>query len=199
MKTLNMLLALSVLLLVGTAFADTDNDPDGMGVYFDTAATSICTVTATPFQLVTAYLIITNPSDPAGVSGWEANVMSTGAAVAPAWVLAAGLDVDGDPSKFQVGIGVAPMALPAAPAVVLATWQGYMMSPLDVQEFTITDVPGSVSFDGTPGYASGSDAGLLIPLQVSSGFPYTVCAQINACTVVSNEDLSWGQVKGLFQ
>lgn len=199
MKKLTALLTILVLLMSVNAFAQIDPDADSMGIYFDLGATQTCTTTAAPFTAVTAYLMITNPSDPAGVSGWEATVLVSPNAVAPAWTLAAGLDVDGDPSNFQVGIGVAPMALPAAPAVMLATWVGYVLAPTDVVEFTVMNVAGSVSFAGTPGYASGSNAGTLIPTTVSSGFPYTVCAQVNACDVVANEDMSWGGVKALFQ
>ncbi len=73
------------------------------------------------------------------------------------------------------------------------------MAPTDVQEFTISNIPGSVSFDGVPGYGSGSDANVLIPLQVSTGFPYVVCASINSCEIVDNDDMSWGSVKTMFQ
>ncbi len=197
MKTLKMMLALT-LLLTGAAFAQ-DNDPDGIGVYFDMDGLVTCHATAAPFEQVNAYLLATNVSDATGISGWEAVVTVNGAPVAPAWTLAAGLDVDPSDTGFQVGIGVAPAALPSAPAVVLATWAGFIMAPTDIVDFTVSDVPGSVSFAGTPGYASGSDAGLLIPFQVSSGYPYVACAQINACDVVANEDMSWSQVKDLFQ
>ncbi len=198
MKKLTALLTIFALLTAATAFAQ-DNDPDGIGVYFDLDGLVTCHYTAAPFEQVTAYLLATNVSDATGISGWEAVVSVGGAPVAPAWTLAAGLDVDPSDTGFQVGIGVAPAALPSAPAVVLATWAGFIMAPTDIVDFTVSDVPGSVSFAGTPGYASGSDAGLLIPFQVSSGYPYVACAQINACDVVANEDMSWSQVKDLFQ
>ena len=194
----NLLVLLSLLALATVAFAQ-DTDPDGIGVYFDLDGISSCGATAAPYETAFAYLLITNPSDPTGVSGWEANVTVTGNALAPQWILSAGLDVDMSAEGFQVGIGTDLLALPAAPAVLLATWSGLVPTPADVQDFLVTDVPGSVSFDGTPGYASGGDAGLLIPLQVSSGFPYVTCASINDCVVIGNDDMSFGGVKSLFR
>ena len=197
MKALITLLALT--LIAGSAFAQIDPDPDSIGVYFDLDGNTICGTTAFPYETALAYLLITNPSDPFGVSGWEANVSVTGNALAPQWVLSAGLDVDMSADGFQVGIGTGALALPAAPAILLATWSGLVPNTFDVQDFLVTDVPGSVSFGGTPGYASGSDAGLLIPLQVSSGFPYVTCASINDCVVIGNDDMSFGGVKSLFR
>lgn len=195
-----LLALLAIALIASSAMAQVDPDPDGVGVYFDLGGTTFEKNTVAPFESVTAYLLVTNPSDPAGVAGWEMVINVAGGAVAPAWTLSAGLDVDSDPNAFQVGIGLAPLALPAGPTVLLATWVGFVMAPTDVISFTILPVPGSVSFDNAPGYASGDNAGLLIPLQVSSGFPYGApSALINSTGVVANENMSFGQVKNLFQ
>ncbi len=94
MKKLNVLLSIFVLLLAANAFAQLDPDLDGIGIYFDAEATLTCAYTSVPFESVTAYLCITNPTDATGVSGWEATIVSAGPAVAPAWTLASGLDVD---------------------------------------------------------------------------------------------------------
>jgi len=200
MKKLTALTSILVLLLAGVAFAQADSDPDGLGVYFDVDGLITCSTTTVPFQMVTAYLLITNLSDTFGVSGWETVIDVQGPAVAPAWTLTAGLDVDPSVNGFQVGIGTGVLALPASPAVTLATWAGFIMSPVDVVSFVISNVPGSTSFANSPGYASGSNAGVLIPLQVSSGYPYGApAAQINACDVIANEDLSFSNVKNLFR
>lgn len=186
-----LLALLAIALIASSAMAQVDPDPDGMGVYFDMGGTVFETTTAAPFASVTAYLLITNPSDSSGVSGWEALVSVMGSPVAPSWTLSAGLDVDGGPDSFQVGIGVNPLALPAGPTVLLATWVGFVMSPVDMISFVISPVPGSVSFADSPGYASGDSAGVLIPLQVSSGYPYGApCAMINGTGVVADEDMN---------
>ncbi len=195
-----LLALLAVALLASNAMAQLDPDPDGIGMYFDMGGMVVEHATAAPFESVTAYLLLTNGSESSGVSGWEAVVDVVGAPVAPAWTLAAGLDVDPSDNGFQVGIGVAPAALPAAPAVVLASWTGFVMAPTDYVYFTVSNVPGSQSFPDSPGYAAGDDAGNLIPMQVSSGYPYGApCAMINGTGVVANEDMSWSQVKDLFQ
>jgi len=196
----SMLALLLVLLVAVSAFAQADPDPDGLGFYFDLGATEVCTTTAAPFASVTGYLIITNPSAELGVSGWEAYVTVAGSPVAPAWTLAAGLDVDSSAQGFQVGIGTGGLALPAAPAVVLATYTAFIMAPTDVVTFYVEGVPGSTSFDGTPGYAGGGSAGDLRPLQVSSGTGSGApAAMINGCDVVANEDMTFSTVKSLFR
>jgi hypothetical protein len=192
-----LLAVFAVALIASGAMAQVDPDPDGIGVYFDVAGLTYETATAAPFQQVTAYLLITNPTAPAGVSGWEAVVDVTGGAVGASWVLAAGLNVTTAPI-FQVGIGLGAAALPAAPAVLLATWSGFIMAPTDVVGFVIT--PANVSFADSPGYAAGDDETDLIGLQVSNGFPYgDACALINSTGVVANEDLTFSNVKNMFQ
>jgi hypothetical protein len=193
-----LLAMLAIALLASSAMATVDPDPDGMGVYFDLDGDVVCTTTAAPFSNVVAYLLATNPST--GISGWEANIDVLGAAVAPAWTLAAGLDVDMSAAGFQVGIGTGALALPAAPAVVLATWSGFVMAPTDVIEFFVSGVPGSSSFPDSPGYAAGDNAGDLREFQVSSGTGMNLpVAGINTCTVVANEDMTFTNVKSLYR
>ena len=193
-----LLAMLAIALLASRAMATVDPDPAGMGVYFDLDGDVVCTTTAAPFSNVVAYLLATNPST--GISGWEANIDVLGAAVAPAWTLAAGLDVDMSAAGFQVGIGTGALALPAAPAVVLATWSGFVMAPTDVIEFFVSGVPGSSSFPDSPGYAAGDNAGDLREFQVSSGTGMNLpVAGINTCTVVANEDMTFTNVKSLYR
>jgi len=195
------LLALTLVLAFAvTAFAQADPDPDGIGIYFDMGGAEVCTATAAPFESVSAYLLITNPSALLGVSGWEAYVTVAGNAVAPSWTLAGGLDVDPSDEGFQVGIGTGGLALPYAPTIVLATWTGFIQSPADVVTFYVEGVPGSTSFANSPGYAGGGDAGDLRPLQVSSGTGAGApVAMINGCDVVANEDMTFSNVKALFR
>ncbi len=159
-----------------------DPSPDVIGIYFDLDGDYYCTMTAAPFSSVVAYLLATKVTSSSGISGWEAQVWTDGAApVAPSWTLAAGLDVDDSPDGFQVGIGtVTP--LPYSPAILLATWQGFIMAPTDMIEFFISGVPGSVSFPDTPGYAAGNDAGDLRVFHVTSGDGMMLpVAGINSC------------------
>jgi len=196
-----LLAILAIALLASSAMATVDPDPDGIGVYFDLPGDIVCTTTAAPFANVVGFLLATNPSASAGISGWEAQIWTGGAApVAPAWTLAAGLDVDPSAEGFQVGIGTGALALPWAPAVVLATWSGFVMSPADAIEFFVAGVPGSTSFADSPGYAAGDNAGDLRPFQVSSGTGLDLpVAGINICNVIANENLTFSNVKALYR
>ncbi len=195
-----LLAMLAIALLASSAMATVDPDPDGIGVYFDLDGDVVCTTTVAPFANVVAYLLATNPSA-GGISGWEGQIWTAGAApVAPAWTLSAGLDVDPSADGFQVGIGTGPLALPAAPAVVLATWSGFIMNSTDMVEFFVSGVAGSTSFPNSPGYAAGDDAGDLREFQVSSGTGMDMpVAGINTCVVVANEDMTFTNVKSLYR
>ena len=195
-----LLAMLAIALLASSAMATVDPDPDGIGIYFDMDGDVVCTTTVAPFSNVVAYALATNPSATTGISGWEARMWTAGAApVAPAWTLAAGLDVDDSPDGFQVGIGtVAP--LPHGTTVLLATWSGFIMAPTDMVEFFVSGVAGSVSFPNSPGYAAGDNAGDLREFQVSSGAGLDLpVAGINTCTVVANDDMTFSNVKALYR
>lgn len=196
----SLLALLLAMALVVPALAQTDPDPDGMGLYFDAAGTEVCASTAAPFASVTLYLLITNPSADTGVSGWEGYISYTGSLVAPAWTLTAGLDVDSSANGFQVGIGTGTLALPYSSAVTLATFTAFVMAPTDQVAFFIDGVPGSTTFPNSPGYAGGADAGDLRACQVSSGTGAgAAVAMINGCDVVANEDMTFSNVKALFR
>jgi hypothetical protein len=200
-----MLAVLAVVLVASGAMAQIDPDPDGFGIYFDTDGLSYELATTASFQPVTAYLLLTRPSDTTGVSGWECTVDVVGPGalavpVASSWVLSAGTDVDDTPEGFQVGIGTGGAALPYGQTVVLATFSNFVFAPGMLVEFFISNIPGTQSFNDTPGYAAGSDETALIPAQVSSGYPYSnACAVINGAGVVADEPMSWSGVKNLFQ
>ncbi len=202
MKTL--LIVLSVLALSVPALAYPG--PDSIGLYVDGNAPSVAGAdlsinTSAPFESVTIYLCITNPSL-GGVSGWEGWIDVQGTAVAPAWTLTAGLDVDSNPNYFQVGIGLTPLALVpnANGSVILADWTGFVGSTADAISFFIKRVPGSVSFADGSGYASPGNAGLLQSLYPSTGGPDTAVFCINQdCALVGNEDGTWSSMKELFR
>jgi hypothetical protein len=193
-----LLAVFAVALIASGAMAQVDPDPNGIGIYFDTAATSFETTVAA-YGPVEAFLVLTNVDDPAGVSGWECRTEIVGDVAYAGWTLAGGLDADPDPQEWAIGIGTGPAAFAQAPVIVLATYGGLMLN-VGVVEFYVYPYTGSLGFDNAPGYASGAAADVLIPLQISNGFPYgSPCAIINGTGVVSNEDMSWSGVKDLFQ
>lgn len=206
MKKLLVLLA-SLMLVSSFAAAGVDGDDDSFGFFFDTDATIYETSTAAPFQGVTGYLVVSNPTS-GGISGWECEVVIPGngtAYVAPGWAYAGGgLNVfDGAATGlFNVGVGPGPsQLLPINGVVVLATFSCFVLAPTGVVTFTINPFPGSVTFSGTPGYVDGDDVGVIVACGVSSGYPYgTICAAINQPhdEIIANDDMSWGSVKALF-
>ncbi len=171
---------LLLILLCGAAVPATAQD-DILGVFFDTAGTSVFTTT-TPFEAVTAYLIILDASDLAGVSGWECKVpvLLDGDEIAVAWELSGeALNVD-QPPNFRVGLA---SPLPWAEAIVLATGTVFVPDPADQVWFylrptypaSLEDPPGVP----VPCYASGADPELLIPLHGTSDCPGFAAAGIN--------------------
>jgi hypothetical protein len=194
------LLALAAIaLLAGSAFAQIDPDPDGMGVYFDMEGLVNCqevAFTGGP-QFVNAYLLLTNPSG-AQVLAWEARVISDIASLSPgSWVLNGGLNVGTDPD-FIVGMG-SNAHLVTGPTVLLASRSVmFFMITGEYAIFTVKGVPGSASFpDGTPGYQA--VLGVMTPAQSPTGSFDAPQSFVNgSCSVVANEDMAWGSVKSLY-
>ena len=66
-----LVLSWLLVLLCRPAAAQVDTDPDGIGLYFDEAAT-VNAVEAAPYATVHAYLIATHPSREGDIAYWEA-------------------------------------------------------------------------------------------------------------------------------
>ncbi|MBT7310526.1 tandem-95 repeat protein, partial [bacterium] len=181
---------------------------DGIGIYFDeTDPGSGNMATSGPFEPITAYLLLTNPSSRhffdgefRAVSGWECMVTVGGGPVAEEWVLAGQqpLNIKMAP-EFVVGVGEEALALPISvnDAVLLATYSCYIMAATDEVAFRVDPLVGS-SFDPlTPGYAAAHDSGVLIPLTPNA--PATINTTLAnsptdgaAVPVTSTQiDLSW--------
>lgn len=194
------LLLISTMLWCGSATGQVDvidlvPDPD-----CGACPSERCIETLMPFEAVTFYLVIRNPSL-GGVSGWEGVVEYTGSLTAPSWTLAAGLDVDNANDtntyeSFQVGIGLAPAALTpnGSGNVVLATFTAFVLNPTNMASFHIRPVPGSTTFPDAPGYASPYDAGSFHTLTPGSGDFDVPVISINDpdCTVAPTPVFSIG-------
>jgi len=198
------ILTLMMLAIATVAFAQIDPDENGIGLYFDEFGYEVCMTTAAPFTPITAYLLATNITEESGISGFECEVTTDGLLTAPAWALngVQPLNVFAAP-LFAVGLGENELATPIINNVVLlATLTAYVLAPTDQVAFGVKNLDASSFNPPAPGYAAGNNAGLLVPLQVSSGFPYSnAVAQINIdpCGVVANDDVSFGSVKALYR
>ncbi len=195
-----------MIAIASVAFAQIDPDPDGIGLYFDMEATEVCMATAAPFESITAYLLATNITEESGISGWEMEVLVDGPLTADAWELIGiqPLNVFTAP-RFAVGLGEHGLANPIVDNVVhLATLTAYVLAPTDQVSFGIKPHCSSSWNPPAPGYAAGNNAGNLVPFLVSGGGFDALenpVAQINTdeCSVVSNDDVSFGSVKALYR
>lgn len=190
------------LLMAGSAMAQVDPDPDGIGLFFDGAYTNRCGSAAS--GMLPLYLVASNLSNGAnGLAGWEAQVSFDGAGVMFLNALLAGqgpINLYTAP-EFQVGLGL-PME--AAPNLLLATINYFVMAPTPAY-FRIHPIAHAQSIPGECIYADGIDVGDLRPFQHPQGVgpqgAWTLPAAIlNApCDVVAVEDDTWGGVKGMFK
>ena len=200
------ILTLMLLSLATVAFAQVDPAENGIGLYFDMDATEVCLTTAAPFTPISAYLLATNITEESGISGWEMEVLIDGPLVAAAWELIGiqPLNVFTAP-VFAVGLGEHGLANPIVNNVVhLATLTAYVLAPTDQVSFGIKPHCSSSWNPPAPGYAAGNNAGNLVPFLVSGGGFDALenpVAQINTdeCSVVSNDDVSFGSVKALYR
>ncbi len=195
MKKLLALAALASLVVGGQALAQVNAGPDGLGMFFDTGASEYC-LNSTGGQVM-VYLMLTNCSQPSGISGWECHVTYTVPAgdFETGWVLPTGsLNVSSAPD-FVVGLGT---PLPYAPALLLATYGVLALVPSPM-EFYVGPC-NTPSIPGTAVYAAGDNPGLLLPMSPVSGSAELPVAQLNGdCTVIGTEDATFGQVKNLYR
>ncbi len=188
--------SLLILLAAGTAGAQVDPEPDGLGIYFDPEATSICADYVGSGTLTT-YLSATNVGQPGGVAGWEARLVTD----TPDLLFLSAEVVGTGPINlftapdFQVGLGV-PLA--CAPVLVLATVHYFVMVPGTVGSILVQPCS-HPSLPGVACYAAGQDPDLLVPFHSVTGGWDGPAARVNACGIIGARDDSWGGVKALYR
>jgi hypothetical protein len=202
-----MLLVLSLLVLAAS-MAWAFPGPDSMGIYADPtdAGPADNCVTIAAFTPTNIYMCLTNPSG-AQVQAWEARITNTNAAsMIGTWSMF-GLDVDSDAEDFVIGNGANPLVPNAQHVVVLGSMQVIILNAASIIDFTVSHIPGSVSFPaGTPGYVH--TLGVLTPCQTATGgsgnpYVYNPVFRINsgspgAC-IVAEEEASWSEIKTLYK
>ena len=189
MKKLVALLLAS--LVASTAFAGLDTDTDMMGLYFDTNGDVVCR-TAAFLAHVPAYLLYTNPSLPS-TRGFECSISKTVGNSALTWSFPVPATNVGVGTSLIVGYG-APILTSAA--TLLASCDVFFLDFTPVDFFLGPSVPSS-NADGLPMVMLEDFSLMTVGTSVEGG----PCAQINApqCSVVENEDASFGAVKALFR
>jgi len=156
---------------------------DILGIYFDPDGTVTSVTTSSPFETVTGYLLIVEPTEPSGVSGWECavEIVTATGPLAASWTLnGLALNIDTPPS-FQVGLAD---PLPGSQAVLLATCEVVVPDPGDEVEFYVhchdpPSIPNPPGGQCVPAYAAGDDPAHLIPLGWPDGCDMLPVAVIN--------------------
>jgi hypothetical protein len=197
MKKIIALTALASMVISGQPLAQIDPDSDGFGMYFDLDATDNCV--PWPAGPVYVYLILTNASEPTGISGWECHVTYTVPAgcFEVGWTLPAGsLNVSTAPD-FVVGLA-APV--PNAPTIQLATLCILVFCVPSIYFYVgPADTP---SIPGFAAYAAGENSDRLIPMYPSSGNSNWPVAGMNIdCEFppFSTEDETFGGIKAMYR
>ncbi len=186
---------LSILAVLAAPAIAPAQTQDLLGVYFDPDGTTSALTTTAPYQVVTAYLLLLNASEPSGVAGWEceADVVGPGL-TAGTWTLSgAALNLLAPP-QFNVGIGTGAAALPWSPAILLATHTAVVSAPgAEVEYYLHASDPSSLEdppFSGNhvPCYTDGAAATVLRMLHLPGTCEWEPVATVNgdpaACATV---------------
>lgn len=195
---------LLMYLLPAVAFATVDPDPDGIGIYFDTEATSVC-ATVTPAVPFSVYLVITNPTA-AEVWGIEFTMCAEVVGGHQSHLFRLG---DTWYTRFiDLGLvydwctdGRVVSFLEPAPRVgdqvVLVGVQYMLLADVGV-DFFLGPHPAESVADGLPAYLDGN--GTVVPLDVSSGDPRLPVAQVGGdCSVVPVATSTFGRLKATYR
>ena len=161
--------------LSGVGLLDS-GDPNRLGIWFEQSGTTDRIDTTTPFETVTAYLMILNPTSIYGVQAWECCVEMQGNGIGLTW------DLAGDPFNiltppcFTVAMQSEPIL--GNGIVVLATLTFIQPDPNEPTFFYLhpTDF---ASLPGLMSYIDGADVGAIIPLDPASGSESMPVAMVN--------------------
>lgn len=197
MKKFALVIFLAAL-ITGNAFAQLDPDADGIGVYFDPCACVNCLELEQGEHL--GYLVITHPTSPGGVLGWEAKVWAEGPAFVTEWeLLGDSINVASREHEFIVGLG-SPLYNPYSyPAVVVAILHMLLVDTAEPVNFYIDGVYFASHESGQPAYLDGEDYSIIKPLQQSTGGPDYPVATINGECAVATESVTIDSIKALYR
>lgn len=194
MRKLMLVVLMLACPLAGVVFGGLDPDPDGFGIYFDTAGYQRDTVIP-PFNPFHAYLLVNAPSAP--IDGFECTAWRVGG---PHFELARSLGADAvDSDDTAEGFRVTRSSpYPVQNGVaLLVDWtlmtQAYTGLWLYVGPGTQPSLPG-----GLPVLANGGSLRLGGVISGSPDFP-VACVNSGWSCVSDDEQTSFGALKGLFR
>lgn len=190
-------------LAAGAARAQVDPDPDGMGIYVDTADGYSPCADASYAQTVHLTLFITHPSL-GQVGAWSARVTNVANAAAYGqWVLPpeslniGESDVYDGPCGYIVAYRL-PLLPDAGGFVALMSMDLIIFDASQPVELYVAPYPEGLMFDDAPAYMPDPDTS--VRCQVSTGgYDLPVCVINGGCGVIATEPVSWGRVKNLYR
>ncbi len=197
MKKIALVLMITAV-LTGNAFAQLDPDDDGIGVYFDPCACVNCLTLDAGEHL--GYLVITHPTSPMGVLGWECKMWAEGPAfITSVELLGNAVDVGTRENEYIVGLAD-PLYNPYSfPAIVVAMVNVFITDTTEPINFYIDGVYFPSHESGQPAYLDGSDNTIIKPLQQSTGGPDFPVATINGECAVATESTTIDGIKALYR
>jgi hypothetical protein len=181
--------------LAGVGLAQIDPNPDGIGFYFDQAATTFARNTSEPFELVTGYLCATRTTEPSGIVGWRATFELPDGIVTPDVKLPYRANMSWTDGCVVV-TGIDP-PLPPDPVVVLMKIDFTVPAVGQPVCFYIDGCPGNPLFEHNPTYQAAVGAGGERPLRQLFGSHTQPIGIINDCGQPV-ELQTWGAVKALY-
>ncbi len=210
MRNFLILMAVASLGLAGLANAQCNPDPNEIGIFWS----ENCQACENCLDFVggptSAYVVLMNPSQPGGVSGYEFSLTNDdGSPFAPPigssifiggyFLPPSAINVDTAPS-FIVGVA-APLAW--NPCITLVQIDILVFSPhpwcFGVKPIIFPSIPGHMA------YADGFDPGLILPMYPITGPDATdykmACLNSPDCPIepVATEESSWGSLKSLYR
>ncbi len=195
MNHLKTAIAVVLVFAVTGAIAQSDPDPDGIGIYFDQGATTNSTVVAEGTSSVTAYLILTNPTIGGNLVHWAARVScdpNSQASISGLVYNGSNIDVDNMPGSshwnFEASVNQQPY--PVSEITLLAELSIYSVSYSEPIYLFVTEGPEYPAYGTDEGWAY---------YHPSSGSLDLPVAVINGEAPVPTENQSWGQLKSLFR
>ncbi len=192
-----VILALVILSSVTSGFAQLDPDNDGIGVYFDPCACVNC-ITMNVGQH-RAFLVITHPTSPLGVGGWECRMWLEGPAAITAVTLQ-GQAVNARNAPEYAVATVQPQINPFTyPAVVVAVLDFYILDIIAPVTWWIDGIYAHSLPTRVPAYLDGADPNIIKELRQSTGGPTFPVATVNGDCAVPVDADTWGGVKALFR
>jgi len=179
-------------------YAQLDPDDDGIGVYFDPCACVNCI--SMDMGIQTAFLVITHPTSPQGVGGWECKMWVDGPAFMTNVALQGqAINAGTRPGEFIVGTADPQINPFTYPAIVVAELTFFIEDVAAPVNWWIDSILQHSHDEPVPAYLDGSDPNIVKKLQQATGGPQYPVATVNGDCAVSTEAETWGGVKALFR